>query len=247
MRASILLLISAAALTACSQPDTPRGVGRGEVLLQVAATGRTETRPDEARFTVGVSTTAATAAAASTGNRTAMTRVMAALGRLGVKDDDLQTRSITLSRIDYGPERGRYTANNLVEVKVRDLRVVGEAIAAASEAGGNVVAGPDLRVSDPERADNAAYAAAYKAARARADAYAEAAGLKVSRILAIRDGSAEGPPIAYGYATADAGAVVAEQAMQAPPPPMAVRNAAPFQGGVTTREVRVRADFALSR
>ena len=243
MRASILLLISAAALTACSDPDTPRGVGRGEVLLQVAATGRTETRPDEARFTVGVSTTAASAASASSGNAAAMTRVMAALERLGIKPDDVQTRSITLSRIDYGPERGRFTANNLVEVKVRDLRVVGQAIAAASEAGGNVVAGPDLRVSNPERADNAAYAEAYKAARARAEAYAEAAGLKVSRILAIRDGSAEGPPIAYGYATADAGAVV-EQAASAP---TAVRNAAPFQGGVTTREVRVRADFALSR
>jgi hypothetical protein len=239
------MLLSFTGLVACSEPDTPRGVGRGEVLLQVAATGRTETRPDEARFTVGVSTNAATAGAASTANANAMTRVMGALGRLGIKPDDVQTRSITLSRIDYGPERGRFTANNLVEVKVRDLRVVGQAIAAASEAGGNVVSGPDLRVSDPERADNAAYAEAYKAARARAEAYAGAAGLKVSRVLAMRDGSAEGPPIAYGYAAADAGAVVTEQA--AAPPPVMTRSAAPFQGGVTTREVRVRADFALSR
>jgi uncharacterized protein YggE len=170
---------------------------------------------------------------------------MGALERLGIKADDVQTRSITLSRIDYGPERGRYTANNLVEVKARDLRKVGEAIAAASEAGGNVVSGPDLRVSNPERADNAAYAEAYKAARARAEAYAAAAGLKVTRVLAIRDGSADGPPIAYGYATADAGAVVTEQA-SAPTAVMA-RSAAPFQSGVTTREVRVRADFALGR
>jgi uncharacterized protein YggE len=213
------------------------------VLLQVAATGRTETRPDEARFTVGVSTNAGSAAAASTGNAAAMTRAMQALERLGIKADDVQTRSITLSRIDYGPERGRFTANNLVEVRARDLRVVGQAIAAVTEAGGNVVSGPDLRISDPERADNAAYAAAYKAARARAEAYASAAGLKVTRILAIRDGSAEGPPIAYGYATADAGAVATEQA--AAPPPVLTRSAAPFQSGVTTREVRVRADFAL--
>jgi hypothetical protein len=102
-----------------------------------------------------------------------------------------------------------------------------------TEAGGNVVSGPDLRVSEPERADNAAYALAYKAARARAEAYASAAGLKVTRILAIRDGSAEGPPIAYGYATADAGAVATEQA---PPPPVMTRSAAPFQSGITTRE-----------
>lgn len=241
----MIALLSILGLAACSQAETPRGVGRGEVLLQVAATGRTEARPDEARFTVGVSTNAGSAAAASTGNAATMTRVMGALDRLGIKADDVQTRSITLSRIDYGPERGRFSASNLAEVRARDLRVVGQAIAAVTEAGGNVVSGPDLRISDPERADNAAYAAAYKAARARAEAYASAAGLKVTRVLAIRDGSAEGPPIAYGYATADAGAVVAEQA--AAPPPVMTRSAAPFQGGITTREVRVRADFALGR
>jgi uncharacterized protein YggE len=244
-KSTLLCLLSFAALAACSEDDTPRGVSEGEVLLQVAATGRTEARPDEARFTVGVSTNAATAAAASTGNATAMTRVMAALQRLGIKADDVQTRSITLARIDYGPERGRFTANNLVEVQVRDLKVVGQAIAAASEAGGNVVSGPDLRLSDPERADNAAYAAAYKAARARADAYAQAAGLKVRRVLAIRDGSADGPPIAYGYTTSETGAAVSGRLSA--PSPVSPRAAAPFQGGVTTREVTVRADFALGR
>ena len=237
-------LLSLLLLAACSQRTDDPGVRRGEVLLQVAATGRTEARPDEARFTVGVSTTAATAGAASSGNAAAMTRVVAALERFGVKGDDVQTRAITLSRIDYGRERGRYTANNLVEVRVRALNRVGEAIAAAAEAGGNVMSGPDLRVSDPERADNAAYAAAYKAARARADAYAEAAGLKVARILAIRDGSAEGPPIGYGYAYADGAAVATEQASA---PSAVVNRAAPFHSGVSTREVRVRADFALAR
>jgi uncharacterized protein YggE len=69
MRAfTCVLLLSVAGVAACSKAETPRGVGRGEVLLQVAATGRTETRPDEARFTVGVSTNAASAALASTGN-----------------------------------------------------------------------------------------------------------------------------------------------------------------------------------
>ena len=38
-------------------PD-PRGVDRGETLLTVSATGRAETRPDEARFMVGVNTLA---------------------------------------------------------------------------------------------------------------------------------------------------------------------------------------------
>ena len=226
-----------AGLAACSPPPAdPRGVGRGEVLLQVAATGRSEVRPDEARLTVGVTTNAPTAATASTGNTTAANRVVAALERLGVTPDDVQTRSLTLSRIDYGPERGRFRAENLVEVRVRDIRQAGAAVAAATEAGGNVVRGPELRVSSPEAADNRAYAAAYKAARARADAYAAAAGLEVARVLVIRDGGVEAVPFGYGYGAATEAAA---------PPPVMARASPPVSAGVDVREVRVRADFAL--
>jgi hypothetical protein len=172
-----------------------------------------------------------------------MTRVTEALERLGVKEDDVQTRSLTLSRIDYGPERGRFRADNMVEVKMRDLKRVGEAVAAATEAGGNVVQGPDLRISSPEAADNPAYAAAYKAARARADTYAEAAGLKVKRVLAIKDGNVAEVPIPYAYG----GATTTDAVAQAAPPPVMARNAPPVRAGVTTREVTVRADFALSK
>src|SRR5687767_146085 len=134
--ASIVLLSLAAA--ACTQPADPRGVDRGETLLQVAASGRADTRPDEARFTAGVETLAPTAAAASAANNATINRVIRALEGLGVKPDDVQTRSITLSRIDYGKDRGRYRANNLVEIRVRDLAKAGAAIAAATDAGANV-------------------------------------------------------------------------------------------------------------
>jgi hypothetical protein len=238
-----LAFLLVAGLAACgpSDPD-PRGVRANEVLLQVSATGQAEVRPDEARFTVGVTSNAPTAGEASTANNRTMTRVTEALEQLGVKVDDVQTRSLTLSRIDYGPERGRFRADNMVEVKMRDLTRVGEAIAAATEAGGNVLSGPDLRLSSPEAADNPAYAAAYKAARARADTYAQAAGLRVKRVLAIRDGSVASAPIPYAY-----GGVAVESTAAAPPPPVMARNAPPVRPGVTTREVTVRADFALAQ
>jgi uncharacterized protein YggE len=183
-----------------------------------------------------VTTNAATAAAASTGNTATANRVVAALEQLGVKADDVQTRSLTLSRIDYGPERGRFRADNLVEVRVRDIRQAGAAVAAVTEAGGNVVQGPELRVSSPEAADNAAYAEAYKAARARADTYATAAGLKVARVLVIRDGGVEASPFVYGSTVDARAATVSPQAVSPP-----------VRAGVDVREVRVRADFALSR
>ena len=233
MRGTILALPLSLLLAGCEQASDPRGVGEDEVLLQVVASGRADTRPDEARFTAGVQTILGSAAAASAGNNAAMNRVTQALEKLGVKPDDLQTRQISMARIDYGPERGRYQANNMIEVRVRDIAKAGEAIAAATEAGANILSGPSLAISDPEAASRSAYASAYKAARARAEAYAGAAGLKVARVLVIRDTGDGSPPGLYE------------------PPPLARAEAAqtappPVRAGLTTSEMQVRADFALA-
>jgi uncharacterized protein YggE len=239
MRASALILSFCTGLAACGHPPPPdpRGVGRDEVLVQVSASGRAETRPDEARFTAGVSTIAATAAAASAGNNQAINRIVAALRALGVRPDDVQTRSITLARIDErGPNRGRFEANNQIEVRVRDLNRAGQAIAAATDAGANVLSGPDLRVADPEAASRAAYAQAYRAARARAEAYAQAADLTIARVLAIRDASSYDALQPGGY-QAEMMADVAQS--NAPPPAV--------QPGLNSSEVRIRVDFALAR
>ncbi len=238
----VLVLGLALALGACSKsaPD-PRGVDRDEVLVQVSASGRADSRPDEARFTVGVDTIAATSREASARNSATIGKVAAALQRLGVKEDDLQTRSITLSRIDYGPNRGRFQASNLIEIKVRDIKRAGEALAAITDAGANVLSGPNLRVSDPENAGRSAYAAAYRSARARAEAYAEAAGLKVARVLAIRDGGegAGGGPYPYPEEAMSMDVQARSVAPVSAPPPV--------QPGVSTRQVQIRVDFALSK
>ena len=233
LRCLLFLLLS---LAGCAKEADPRGVERDEVLLQVTASGRTDTRPDTARFTAGVETIAPSAAAASAGNNEKMNRVVAGLERLGIKDDDLQTRQISMQRIDYGSNRGQFQASNMVEVRVRQIARAGDAIAAATEAGANVLSGPNMTVSDPEAASRSAYAQAYKAARARAEAYAEAAGLKVSRVLAIRDGGETG---VIPYHSMDG----RMSAQTAAPPPV---SPPPMRPGMNSSEVRVRADFALS-
>ncbi|HEX8216010.1 MAG TPA: SIMPL domain-containing protein [Allosphingosinicella sp.] len=223
---------------ACERtPADPRGVERHEVLVQVAATGTADTRPDEARFTAGVQTIDATAAAASRRNAEIINRVVAALRILEVRPEDVQSRQVSLGRIDYGRDRGRFQANNMIEVRVRNVDRIGQAIAATTDAGANVVSGPDLRVSDPNAANRTAYANAYRAARARAEAYAEAAGLRVARVLAIRDGGGGGGRPGHDYDMA---------AAEAAPPPMNRVSAPPVPPGMNTSQVSVRVDFALA-
>jgi uncharacterized protein YggE len=240
---SLLLTLLLLPLAACSSGAPEPRVDHDETLLTVTATGRADTRPDEARLQLGVQSNARSAGEASRLNRDKMTKVQAALATLGVKPDDLQTRNLSLNRIDYGSERGTYRAYNVVEVTLRDLSKVSDAITAATEAGANVLSGPDLRISDREKSSRSAYAAAYRAARDRAEAYAGAAGLRIRRVLTIQDGGESGVPIPY-VRSMDASEEVSAQAVApvaAPPPPPT-----PFNPGVTTQQVSVRVDFALS-
>ena len=235
---SVPALMPLFVLAACGErASDPRGVDRNEVLVQVTATGRGDTRPDEARFTAGVQTIEATAAAASQRNTRVINEVVAALGRLGVEAQDVQSRQVSLGRIEYGRDRGRFQANNMIEVRVRNVDRVGAAIAATTDAGANVVSGPDLRISDPNAANRSAYANAYRSARQRAEAYAEAAGLRVTRVLVIRDsGSAGREPPPYA----------SESMAVAPPPIVRTEEGPPVPVGLTTSEVAVRVDFALA-
>ena len=222
-------------LTGCADraPD-PRGVDHDETLLTVAATGRAENRPDEARFTAGVQTIRDSASAANQANAEAMDRLVAALKAQGVEDKDIRTQTISVNRIGYGKQEGRFEANNSVEVRVRDIDKASAVVGAATGAGANLLSGPDLRLSDPEAASMSAYTNAYKAARARAEAYAGAAGLSVARVLAIRDGALQDGPNPY-----------------APPPvvrpasTVAEQASVPFQPGTSTSTVTVSVDFAL--
>ena len=239
------LVLGALALAGCSEaPYDPRGVDHGETLLSVSATGEAETRPDEARFQAGIESWASTARAASDANAEDIREIVAALRDADVAERDIQTRNVSVQRIDYGPRKGQYQASNIVAVTVRDVDKTGQAVSAVTDAGANVVSGPDLRMSDPEGAANTAYGNAYKAARARAEAYAEAAGMEISRVLSIRDmGGGQGNrylpgavPVAPPPPAASRGYPVAEQAMAGDGMIMA---------GQTTSSVAVQVDFAL--
>src|SRR5215212_9550632 len=124
---TLSLFLALPLLAACQAevPD-PRGVDHDETLLTVSASGRADTRPDEAHLQLGVQSQAPSAGEASRLNRDKMNAVTAALAKLGVKPDDLQTRNLSLSRIDYGAERGRFRAYNVVDVTMRDLAKVGD-------------------------------------------------------------------------------------------------------------------------
>lgn len=239
-------------LAACGQasPD-PRGVDRSETLLSVSATGHAEARPDKAEFQAGIQTWAKSAKDASSANAKKIGEIVASLAKLGIEEKDIQTRAVSVDRIEWGDRKGQFQAVNTVNVTVRDVDKAGAAVTAATEAGANIVNGPNLTMSDPEATANLAYANAYKAARRRAEAYAKAAGMKVSRILYIRDaGGSQGTrylPAAEAAARVEAAPPAVSLQAAPPPPPRPEQGGARIMAGQTASDVSIQVDFALQQ
>ena len=197
----------------------------GNTLLTVSAEGRSARKPDLALFTAGVTSSGKTAGEALAANSADMNRVIAALKRAGIADRDTQTSQLSLNPV-YAPQRPRpdgtmepeqplivgYQVSNTVNVRQRKLGEFGQVIDTLVSAGANQVNGPSFQIDSPDAAQDEARTEAIARARARANLYARAAGLKVLRILTISEASGYVPQPNVMYARA-----MAAEAGGAPP------------------------------
>lgn len=188
---------TAACLPAAAQEMRPIMPIDGTVL-DIAAEGSTTRVPDLALIQAGVVTQAATAAQAMQGNAARMASVIAALRGAGIAERDLQTAVIALNPV-YRNEDNKppvitgYQASNQLTVRFRDVAKSGAILDTLVRQGANNISGPNLTIEKPEAALDEARTDAVRKARARADLYARAAGLRVDRMLSITE-SGVNPP-----------------------------------------------------
>ncbi|WP_267347327.1 SIMPL domain-containing protein [Sphingomonas sp. GM_Shp_2] len=175
-------------------------------ILDVSAEGRTTRVPDLATIRAGVVSQGATAAAALSDNAQRMTRVLAALKRAGIAERDVQTATVQLQpQYRYGenvpPVITGYQATNSVAIRFRDVARSGTILDTLVAQGANQIEGPNLSIDKPDAALDEARQDAVARARARADLYAKASGLRVLRIVSIAEGGSDagGPerPMAF--------------------------------------------------
>lgn len=250
MKRSPFLLAAAALAMALPQAASAQQTGPapvlalGGTLLTVNAEGRVTRAPDLASFSAGVVSQGKTASEALAANSADMARVIAALKRAGIADRDIQTSNLSLNPIyqqqrslpdgTIDPPQPRiigYQAQNTVNVRQRNLKDFGKVIDTLVSAGANQVNGPSFEVENPDPALDAARTTAMQKARARAELYARAAGLKVNRVLSISESGGWSPPqpVMYRMAAMDAAA---------PPAP-------PVQAGELQMSMTVTVQFEL--
>lgn len=185
-------MLAGAVLPAAAAAQTAQAQAISGTRLDVVATGEVNRVPDIARINAGVVTQAPTATEAIRQNAQRMEQVRAALRRAGVADRDIQTSSINLHP-DYryaenrAPELTGYRASNEVTVRFRDIATTGRILDALVAQGANQINGPMLGLERPEAALDEARTDAVAKARARADLYARALGMRVKRILSVSE------------------------------------------------------------
>lgn len=183
-----------------------------EHTISVTGTGRIVISPDVADLRVGVAATKPTVKAARQTAAESMTKVVAALKKLGIDDKDIQTTILSLQPVyDYSngtnpPRLTGYTLTNSVAVTVRNLDKVGDAIDDSLAAGATTFDGVTFRVDDQAKAEAQARDAAMVQAKAKADTLAKAAGVSIVGVASISETSAPIPYPIYSGALNAAGA-----------------------------------------
>jgi len=200
----IALVVAASAAVAFAGIGRPEGAGGAEKPvggITVTGVGTITSVPDEAAFTIGVQTQGPTAREALTANSEQMQRVIAALKAAGVDKSDIKTQDVSVSAnyADEGRIEG-YSARNSVLVTIRNLSKAGRILDAASNAGANEIYGPTLSRSDEDKLQAKALREAVVDARAKAEALADAAGVRLGSVTAMTEGSSGGPQPYYDSA-----------------------------------------------
>lgn len=169
----------------------------GERVIQASGEGVVRVRPDQATVSIGVETQAATAGQAQAENARRAQAVSERLLGLGLGREDLQTAWVGLSPVyEYGGGASRlvgYRALNQLRVRLADPSQVGRVLDAAVAAGANQVQGVAFGLRDEAAARREALSKAVEDARARAEAMATAAGVRLGEVVAVTEGGPPGP------------------------------------------------------
>jgi len=200
-----LVVLVIAALSGIGRPEAAESASEeADGGITVTGIGRVDTVPDEAEFSLGITTEGRTAGGALAANSERMRKLIEALRAAGVAERDIQTRDVSVGS-DYD-ETGRsddFVANNTVSVLIRDLDRAGSVLDAAAQAGANNVYGPSLTRSNLEGLEAKALENAVANARKRAETLADAAGVELGSVTAVI-GAAAGIPGPMELRAADA-------------------------------------------
>ncbi|WKZ29046.1 MAG: SIMPL domain-containing protein [Patescibacteria group bacterium] len=177
------------------RPDASRDT------IAISAEGKVTALPDIATVSVGVQTDNRAVSAAQKENSTKMNAIIEKVKSFGVAAEDIKTSNYSIyPQYDYvngrQVERGFMVTQN-IDVKVRNLDAIGEILAAAGDLGANQVGGVSFTIDEPEDLRQQARLKALEAAKKKAQALADASGVKLGKVVGFSENEGYVPSPMY--------------------------------------------------
>jgi uncharacterized protein YggE len=197
LAAAAVILALASSASAQDNPPTLSANGAG---VEHAA-------PDMAVVTLGVLSRAATAREALDANNADMEKVIQSVRGQAIADKDISTTGFSISPVYSRPPQPRpgeqpaeptivaYQVSNQVRVVVRDIDKTGAVVDAAVSSGANQAGSINFDISDRQTLADKAIASAIADAKRKAEIMAEAAGVRLVRVLNVNANEGGGGPV----------------------------------------------------
>jgi uncharacterized protein YggE len=154
---------------------------------------------------IGVTSRGRDASAALAANSADLARVIEAIKAAGVAEKDIGTSGLSISPVFQQPQSGQpsdepakivgYEVSNQVRVLIREIAGSGGILDAVVTAGANQVFGIGFDLADSKAAEQQAVREAIADAKAKAELMAQAAGVRLVRILSVSAGANGGAPV----------------------------------------------------
>jgi uncharacterized protein len=213
--AGLVIVLLLAALVGCTTGTTtasnPSGVSvnlnNQQEGIWVSGEGKVTVTPDIATLQLGVSVQAPTVAEAQSKAATAMDEVMKALTAAGIAKNDIKTQYFNiqqLTRYDQDTQKEvvtGYQVSNTVSAKIRKVDDAGSVIDAVASAGGDYtrINSISFGLDDPTKQYPEARKKAIDDAKSKAQQLADAAGVKLGKIVYITESTNYNPPVPIYY------------------------------------------------
>ncbi len=193
---ALAILLSAQRIEPSPPPPPP--------VLVVTGSAQAMASPDQATIRLGIVRQANMAQAAQDQASAAAQEIFNAIGRAGVKPEQIQTSRLVLFPI-YAPRSPEsreaprivaYSATNSVSVRLENLALVGPVIDAGLRAGANQLDGVRFGLKNDLPAREQALRQAVSEARSKAQAMADALKVSLLDVLEVSEGGVALMPVA---------------------------------------------------
>ena len=218
-----LALVGGLALGACGSGTSPAASGptgshcpAGTATLTAHGHGVILAPPDLLTVSLGVQTSAPTAASALGDNSSKASGLIAQLRKDGVAAADLQTSGLSIQPVYAGPKPviTGYQVTNTVTARLHNLAGAGGLIDDAAQAAGNAIQvnSVSFSIQDDSTVTAAAKEAAVRQAADQAKAMATGAGMRLGNLCSLTDNSSQQPQPVFGAGGAGTSAAAGEVA-----------------------------------